>query len=518
MQNILSDPSVQSHRTDMRRSTADASDIRALIISPTRELAEQIAAEAIKVAASTGLKVQTAVGGTHKASGLRRIQRDGCHLLVGTPGRIKDIFSDPRTGVSAPRLNTLILDEADRLLDQGFSQEIRAIQDLLPDPLKVDRQTLMFSATVPQEVMQMVRRTMKPDFKFVKTVRDDEVPTHLKVPQRTVFVRGYENALPAVLELAKNYQGKQQEDPSLRPFKAIVYFNSTSEVNLAAQAFKNLKSDPEDGRSRSPLGRMRILEIHAKLTQAQRTFSADNFRRASEGILFSSDVTARGMDFPDVTHVIQVGVPSSRETYIHRLGRTARANKTGEGWLFIHDGENDAYEYRLRDLPLTEDSTSLPTAMANMARGMETASPATALTIKQMKAAVEDVSPVVRETSYRSQLGVLTNTFGTKRQAIRALNDLAVHGYSLPEPPTVRIGTARNIGIDRIPELNLDNTDGRRSAPLGSAPRQQRYDQFSRSSSEFRRPPPRHMDTMDRGRRQFNRRSNYGDQFDRFGI
>lgn len=517
MQNILSDPSIQSVRSDRLRNTADASDIRALIISPTRELAEQIAAEAIKVAAGTGLKVQTAVGGTHKASGLRRIQRDGCHLLVGTPGRIKDIFSDPRSGVSAPKLNTLILDEADRLLDQGFSQEIRAIQDLLPDPLKVDRQTLMFSATVPQEVMQMVRRTMKPDFKFVKTVRDDEVPTHLKVPQRTVFVRGYENAMPAVLELAKNYQAKQQEDSSLRPFKAIVYFNSTSEVNLAAEVFKNLKSVPEDGRSRSPLGRIRILEIHAKLTQAQRTFSADTFRKASEGILFSSDVTARGMDFPEVTHVIQVGVPQSRETYIHRLGRTARANKTGEGWLFIHDGENDNYEQRLRDLPLYEDSTSLPTAMANMTQGMETASPATALTIKQCKAAMEAVFPATRENAYRSQLGTLTTSFSSKRQAIRVLNDLAVHGYGLPEPPTVRFPTARNIGIERIPELNLDMTGGRTSSGLGprtgAPPRHLKYDQFARSGSEYRRSSPRHMD-MDRGRRPSNRRS----QFDRFGF
>lgn len=524
MQNILNDPSVQRHQYSRRRATADASDIRALIISPTRELAEQIAAEAIKVAAATGLKVQTAVGGTHKSSGLRRIQQDGCHLLVGTPGRIKDIFSDPRTGVSAPKLNTLILDEADRLLDQGFSQEIREIQDLLPDPLQVDRQTLMFSATVPREVMQMVRRTMKPNFKFIKTVRDDEVPTHLKVPQRTVFVRGYENALPAVLELAKNYQVKQREDPSLRPFKAIVYFNSTSEVNLAAETFSNLKSDPEDGRSRSPLGRLRILEIHAKLTQKQRTFSADTFRKASEGILFSSDVTARGMDFPDVTHVIQVGVPTSRETYIHRLGRTARANKTGEGWLFIHDGENDAYEQKLSNLPLTEDSTSLATAMANMAEGMETASPATALTIKQVKAAMEEVSPVIRETSYRSQLGVLTNSFRSKRHAIRALNDLAVHGYGLPEPPVVRMGTARNLAIDRIPELNLDQPGGRSPSGLraSDSPRHSRYDRFSRPNSEYRRPPPRHLD-MDRGRHAYDRRpsdrrGSYRDPLDRFDF
>lgn len=519
MQNILNDPSFEKVTRDSRR--ADASDIRALIISPTRELAEQIAAEAKRVAGGTGLQVQTAVGGTSKASGLRRIQDMGCHLLIGTPGRIRDIFSDPRSGVSAPKLNTLILDEADRLLDQGFSEEIKAIQDLLPDPMKVDRQTLMFSATVPKEVMQMVRRTMKPDFKFVKTVRDDEVPTHLKVPQRTVFVRGYENALPAILELVKNYRIKQQEDASLRPFKAIVYFNSTSEVRLAAQVFSNLKSDPEDGRSRSPLGRMRILEIHARLTQAQRTFSSSTFRKTPEGILFSSDVTARGMDFPDVTHVIQVGVPTTRETYIHRIGRTARANKTGEGWLFIHDGENGAYEQKLRGLPLAEDSTSLPTAMANMAEGMETASPATALTIEQIKAAMEEVSSEIRATSYRSQLGVLTNSFSSRHQAVRVLNDLAVHGYGLPEPPRVRFAVARNIGIDRIPGLNLETSA---AGPAGGKRRNQPYDRFAdrsgRSSSGYHRSPQSRHLNMDRDseRRPYNRRSNSRDQFDRYGF
>ena len=184
-----------------RSARTGPSEIRALIISPTRELAEQIAVEAKKVAFGTGLSVQTAVGGTQKRAGLAKIQQEGCHLLIGTPGRLKDILSDPWTGVSAPKLNTLILDEADRLLDQGFAPDVEEIQSLLPDPTKVDRQTLMFSATVPREVMQMVRQTLKPDFKHVNTVREDEVPTHHRVPQKLVYTRGLENSLPALLEL-----------------------------------------------------------------------------------------------------------------------------------------------------------------------------------------------------------------------------------------------------------------------------------------------------------------------------
>src|SRR5699024_10117466 len=138
-----------------------ASDIRAIIISPTRELAEQIAAEARKVAGSTGVIVQTAVGGTRKREGLRAIQERGCHILVGTPGRLHDIFSDPYSGVSAPKLSALVLDEADRLLDIGFYPVIQDIQSLLPNRNEVDRQTLMFSATLPQGVLSMVKDTMK---------------------------------------------------------------------------------------------------------------------------------------------------------------------------------------------------------------------------------------------------------------------------------------------------------------------------------------------------------------------
>jgi ATP-dependent RNA helicase MSS116 len=502
MQNILSDPTLHAKPAYSGNRGASAADIRALIISPTRELAEQIAAEAVKVAAGTGLKVQTAVGGTQKKAGLMRIQRFGCHLLVGTPGRIKDIFSDPRSGVSAPKLNTLILDEADRLLDQGFAPEVQAIQDLLPDPFKVDRQTVMFSATVPKEVMHMVKRTMKPDFKFVKTVRDDEVPTHFRVPQKTVFLRGYENALPAILELTKNYQAQHQADPNLRPFKAIVYFNSASEVKLAAEAFNSLKSEPGDHRSQSPLGRMKLLEIHARLSQGQRTNSASTFRKTPEAILFSSDVTARGMDFPDVTHVIQVGVPRDRETYVHRLGRTARANKTGEGWVFLHDGENDYFTNRLGDLPINEDSQSLPTAMADMSKGTENLSPATALTISQMKSAMEEVSPITRENTYRSQLGTLLQSFASKRHAIRILNDLAVNGYGLSEPPAVSPNIARNLGIANIPELKIGHSQQRHVG----------IDQGSRSTDRVfgHRGSDRRV-----GDRSFGNRGDRGDRGDR---
>lgn len=454
LQNILRDSRLEK-RIGGKLQTANASDIRAIIVSPTRELAEQIAVEAVKVASSTGVVIQTAVGGTRKREGLLRIQMNGCHLLVGTPGRLKDVLSDPYSGVRAPKLSAFVLDEADRLLDDGFAPEIEEIQRYLPDPMKVDRQTLMFSATVPNEVMGMVRKTMKPDFKFIKTIQDDEVPTHLTVPQKVVFLRGLENALPAVLELAKNYKRQAQQDSSLQPFKAIVYFNCTADVEVSYEIFKRLRLDPKNNSSPHPLEGTEIYHIHSKLTQARRTKNSQSFRRAISGILFSSDVTARGMDFPDVTHVIQIGSPMTREVYIHRIGRTARANKKGEGWVFLHDLEYDNFSGRVDDLPISKDMTSLQTAAVNMAGENKDLPAPAAETILQLKAAAKRVPYDFKVESYKAQISVLRHSIDSKRDIVRVLNNLAINGWGMSEPPAVETNWAKRRGMAHIQGLNV---------------------------------------------------------------
>ena len=125
--------------------------------------------------------IQNAVGGTQKRFHLMKMQREGCHVLVGTPGRLKDILSDPSARVSAPRLSALVLDEADRLLEQVLWPDIQDIQGLRPDLSKQERQTMMFSANVPQEVVSLVRRPMKPNIHFVRTVQENETHTHERV-------------------------------------------------------------------------------------------------------------------------------------------------------------------------------------------------------------------------------------------------------------------------------------------------------------------------------------------------
>lgn len=312
--------------TRQRYSRARASDIRAIIISPTRELAEQIAKEAERLCVGTDLIVQVAVGGNNKREMLRKTQREGCHLLVATPGRLSDLLTDEYSGIRAPALTTLVLDEADRLLDDGFSRDVEDIIALLPNRNQVDRQTLLFSATVPREVMALVRRTLKPDYHFVQTVGKGDVETHERIPQKLVVVPGLENIMPSLLELCKREIDKamnaQRTGGQARPFKAIVYFSSTANVELGARIFENLRSEKATSQfGQHPLYPAEISEMHGQLTQQQRTRISERFRRAQSAILFSTDVTARGMDFPNVTHVIQIGLPPNRDQYIHRIGR-----------------------------------------------------------------------------------------------------------------------------------------------------------------------------------------------------
>ncbi|KAH7083260.1 ATP-dependent RNA helicase mss116 mitochondrial precursor [Paraphoma chrysanthemicola] len=426
---VQNDPKLGEKPRGYKRGKAD--DIRAIVISPTRELAEQIAVEAKKVTSGTGIVVQTAVGGTQKRMMLQKTQREGCHLLVGTPGRIFDILSDPYSGIKAPNLNALVMDEADRLLDDGFTKEIDEIKTFLPDPEVVPRQNLMFSATVPRDVVDLVRKTLRPGFHFAKCVSEDEEPTHKRVPQKYVKVAGFENIMPSLYELVSQQHQRAQSGEG-RPFKAIIYFNSTAEVTLAASVFYKLSGG---FKRNTPLSGMRAYEIHAKLSQAQRTRAADDFRHCKSGILFSSDVTARGMDFPNVSHVIQIGLPRDRESYIHRLGRTGRAGKEGEGWIFLSPFETQEATRRLRSLPLTDATNEVECATIDMTQSAEVPANVGQI-LSECVEAHKKVYPDQLDAAFRGLFGSY-QWYGDKRGLVDGANRLAEFGWGMPTPPPV---------------------------------------------------------------------------------
>lgn len=530
LQNMITqDPTLAEKSFGRRKVRTTADDIRAIIISPTRELAEQIATEARRLVHGTSVIVQTAVGGTQKNMALRAMQREGSHILVGTPGRIKDIFSDKYSGVSAPGLDALVFDEADRLLDQGFWPEIQEILQLLPRREDKDRQTLMFSATVPRDVVQLVQDALKPGYQYVKTVRDDEEPTHTRVPQHMVTVNGFENLSPTLVELITKEIAKSNTVPGTRPFKAIVYFNSTAEVTCATSILRNLPSidsldqppaNPDNDpsrpvrsfRSHHPFGRTRIYEIHSKLSQSHRTRAADNFRNCDSGILVSSDVTARGMDFPNVTHVIQVGLPGNRETYIHRIGRTARAGKEGEGYMIVTSLESREVRYRLKDLPLNPVAAGeLKTSEVDMTR--ESQIPASAaLILRQTAQATKLVDREEKEKVYQAILGVY-GWFPRKRDLLEAMNNLSRFGFGFAEPPRIAPGLAQKLGLHRIAGVNLgrrgpfEGGDDRRGGDRGRS-----FDRRDGARS-FDRPDRREGGFGDRREGGFGeRRSHFGEE------
>lgn len=461
IQRILRDPNLEA-RT---RNRASPDDIRALIISPTRELAEQIAVEAKKIVEGTAVKVQTAVGGSQKSFHLRLMQREGCHILVGTPGRVKDILSDNYSGVSLNNIETFVLDEADRLLDIGFAPDIQEMQTYMPRRQERDRQTLMFSATVPKEVVTLVRTTLRPDFKFIRTVSPNETPTHERIPQHVTFLRGLENQLPALVELAKRSMNAHEEDPTNHlPFKAIVYMNSTSEVALAQEIFRNMRSPGTPTRNmfeRHPLHPCDIIEMHSKLTQGERTRNSQRFRNAESALLLSSDVTARGMDFPNVSHVIQIGLPRSADDYVHRLGRTGRAGKSGQGWLLLQQDEQLAYRRMLGrgEFNIKPDS-SLQAAQVDMSQSAQL--PASIASILQLVESGVRSAPIsLKSQAYVSMIGAMSQG-GTrdKQSIVDMLNDLCKHGWGMQTPPPVSPGWAAKVGFSRISGLNVSNDRG----------------------------------------------------------
>lgn len=431
------------------RREASSNDIKAIIMSPTRELAEQIGVEARKLAQNTGIVVQTAVGGTRKKEALWRMQREGCHILVATPGRLQDLLTDRMAGVEAPNLKAFVLDEADRMLDVGFSDDIREILKILPPVEKVDRQTLLFSATIPRDVVHLAKSLVKVDnFEFVQTIGQNDTPTHQKVPQFIVPCTSYENWFPAVLEISQKAIAAAKEDPEARPFKAIVFFSNTATVVFAHKVFR--------GTSLGAFGGVPMWDIHSKLTQPMRTRNAETFRRAKTGILFSSDVTARGMDFPGVTHVFQVGLPPDRDQYIHRVGRTGRAGAEGTGYLILAQDEIREARARLPGLPIKPDN-SVESAKADLSRGEPSGE--VEEYFQEIARGYKQTRPYEFNELYMS---LLSQKFGRNLRGddvVALLNNWSQYGLQRDEVPALSQKAAHNRGLSRVPGIRIGHNE-----------------------------------------------------------
>jgi len=321
--------------------------IGALVLSPTRELANQIATEATGLTQFSKLKLGCVVGGTSKNKDMRlfdtsRNRRGNTDILIATPGRLIDhLENTPHVSSLVKSLQVLILDEADQLLDMGFERELKKILAFLP---KENRQTLLFSATLPPDLKSMCGVILRPGYKFLNTVTEGETNVQVQQEMAVVPLRHHIHALAHALNLAR----KEKDH------KIIVFFPTARVCALFAEIFR---------RSLKKTGTT-VLEIHSRKSQSYRNTQSQRFREGTNVILFSSDVSARGVDYPDVTYVVQVGVVE-KATYIHRLGRTARVGKRGKGLLLLCDFEEKLAKKTLRGLPIKTSAVNFANCPAD---------------------------------------------------------------------------------------------------------------------------------------------------------
>ncbi|KAH8553066.1 P-loop containing nucleoside triphosphate hydrolase protein [Umbelopsis sp. PMI_123] len=321
-----------------------------LIVSPTRELAQQIAEEARKLTKFYPLKVHCLVGGESKRQQMRNLDRDRADIVVGTPGRLIDMLRSVRHFKrSCESIQTLILDEADQLLDMGFKDEIQDILREIPE----NRQTLLFSATLTPQIRQnIVQFALSEDHDLLDTVDPNEINTNLQVKQ-DYYVAPFADQAAVISKIIAN------RDSALGG-KTMIFLPTTRMTEMYAEVFRQLLG---------PKRAKDIYELHSKKSQSKRNKISELFRTARPGsVLFTSDVSARGVDYPGVKLVIQVGVPSTREQYIHRLGRTGRAGKDGEGVIILAPFEEPFVRNEVSDLPLVKQDAKNMLADADDAR------------------------------------------------------------------------------------------------------------------------------------------------------
>ena len=412
-------PAIQN-MIDSRRSKS--SGISMLVLSPTRELAIQIAKEADALLQRfPQYRVQFAIGGTNKNTEEKAIL-GGCEILVATPGRLLDHMSNERICYQFRALQTLVLDEADRMLDMGFLPDIKKIIGYLPDKTEVPRQSMLFSATIAGQIQNVAHLILKQGYKFISTIPAGEANTHDRVPQFLVTAPTMSDVAPAMMAAIK----AEYAAASPGPFKAIVFAPTAALADFYGHVLDAVEVLSN------------VMVLHSRISQSKRTSITQKFREASSAICVATDVIARGMDFPGVTHVFQVGVPSEKEAYIHRLGRTARADAEGRGILVLTEQEK-FFLYQLKDIKFQD----FP---------------------HQLQYNQKDIEPSLfnldnKAKIYQTWMGYYKNHLKALRwsttELVQQANVFAFQGLGCAEVPGLQKSTISKMGLKGVPGLKV---------------------------------------------------------------
>ncbi|MDQ7814069.1 DEAD/DEAH box helicase, partial [Brevundimonas sp.] len=303
---------------------------RALVLAPTRELADQVASSFEKYAKGTKLTWVLLIGGVSMGDQVAALNK-GVDVLIATPGRLLDLFERGKMMLNGVEL--MVVDEADRMLDMGFIPDIERIFKLTPPK----RQTLFFSATMPPEITRLTTQFLKDPTRIEasRPAMTAETITQYLVRIPSSDPKMKRAALRALIGRADVKNG-------------IVFCNRKSEVDVVAKSLK------QHGFDAAP--------IHGDLDQSLRTKTLAAFRSGELKLLVASDVAARGLDIPDVSHVFNYDVSHHADDYVHRIGRTGRAGKTGQTFMIVTPGDDRSLDKVLKLIKMAPEELTLDSA------------------------------------------------------------------------------------------------------------------------------------------------------------
>lgn len=315
----------------------------AMVITPTRELAMQIHKETCKFAYMTLCKAQLAYGGAavqHQRNAIRR----GCNILIGTPGRVKQFINDGT--ISMENIKFFVLDEADRMLDMGFQDDINFFARAPGMPPKEQRQTLLFSATFPEEVQRVAKQFLKTEYMFLAVGVVGAAQTDVTQVVEEVPYRSKTDRVKEILQ-----QNGQKS-------KTLIFVKTKKQADFLA----TLLSQNDFGAT----------SIHGDRQQREREEALRDFRTGSHPVLVATSVAARGLDIVGVTHVINYDMPDEIDEYVHRIGRTGRAGNTGTAISFF-EPDRDADLARSLVKILSDAQQDVPEWLEGYANGFSSA-------------------------------------------------------------------------------------------------------------------------------------------------
>ncbi|AJH02212.1 DEAD/DEAH box helicase [Clostridium beijerinckii] len=281
---------------------SDNKGIKSLILAPTRELAVQVNEEIQRLSKYEKIVTLAVYGGDSIERQIRALRKGDVDIVVGTPGRILDLVK--RKCLHLESIEFLVLDEADEMLNMGFIDDIQEILSHTPS----ERQTLLFSATMPDPIAKLAKKYMKPDAKLVSIKRSSLTVSKI---EQSYFMINNKHRLEALCRLL------DLDNPS----SAIIFCRTKRGVDELVQELQS-KGYMVEG-------------MHGDMTQAHRLTTLNKFKEGTLNLLIATDVAARGIDVEGVTHVFNYDLPQDVESYVHRIGRTGRANKSGTAYSLV---------------------------------------------------------------------------------------------------------------------------------------------------------------------------------------